>query len=348
MVYNERTIRLLNGEKVDRVPMNGNATGFANRNCGYTIASAYNDPQKSFYSMLWTAEQYDWELIPQIFAHTLLGGWDFGGDVRFPESEYQGALSISKFPATTEDEVWNLQMPNPKTAGGIPYALEYAKLQRQHGLPALFFPRSPFCMASNICGTQQFCRWMIKRPDLCERLLRMSLEHTFNVLQYWIDTFGAENIWVWVSSPSESNQIISPKQFERFALPYHIEFHQRLRKYNIFGFGLHICGEQNLNLPYLASIELWRHPAILSFGHEVAIETAARLFPEDIIFGNINPAIIQTGTPQQVYSETARIVQEGKKVRAGFIFAPGCELPPMSPPFNVYQMTKAINDYGWY
>jgi len=348
MGYNDRIEALLRGERVDRIPIHGLSTGFNNRNCGYTVASAYNDPERSFLSTLWTAEQYDWELIPQIFAHTILGGWDFGGEVKFPESEYQGAISVTRVPAPTEEAVRALHMPDPRNAGGIPYAMEFAKLQHENGLPAMFFPRTPFCMAANICGIQQFCRWMIRKPELCEMLLRMAIEHTFNVLQYWVDTFGAENVWVWVSSPSESNQILSPKQFERFALPYHIEFHQRLRRYDIYGFGLHICGEQNLNLPYLASRELWKHPSILSFGHEVSIAAAAASFPDDIIFGNIDPAIIQTGTPQRVYDETARIVQEGKRVRSGFIFAPGCELPPMSPPFNVYQMTKAVNEHGWY
>ena len=348
MGYSQRIEALFRGEKVDRVPIHGNSTGFSTRNCGYSIASAYNEPEKAFRSTIWTAEQYDWELIPQIFAHTLLGGWDFGGDVKFPESEYQGALSISRFPAPTEEEVLNLQMPDPRTAGGIPYAMEFARLEVQNGLPAAFFPRSAFCMAANICGTQQFCKWMLKKPHLCDHLLRMAQEHTFNAFQYWVDTFGAENIFIYMSSPSESNQVISPKQFERFALPYHVEFHERMRSFPIRGFGLHICGEQNLNLPYLATVDLCQHPSIISIGHEVAIATAAHYFPNDIIYGNINPALIQTGTPQQVYDDATRIVLEGKKVPAGFIFAPGCELPPMSSPFNLYQITKAVNDHGWY
>ena len=241
-----------------------------------------------------------------------------------------------------------LQMPDPQCAGGIPLAFQFSQHQIDHGLPAVFNTRTPFCVASNICGTQQFLKWMLKKPQLCEHLLRMATEHILNVLQYWVDSFGAEKVFAYMSSPSESNQIISPNQFEQFALPYHVEYHERLRQYDLAGFFAHVCGEQNLNLPHLASVELWRHPAVLSFGHEVAIETAAQCFPDDIIFGNIDPAILQTGTPQEVYDKTARIVEAGKRVSAGFIFAPGCELPPMSPPFSIYQMTKAVNDHGWY
>ena len=103
-----------------------------------------------------------------------------------------------------------------------------------------------------------------------------------------------------------------------------------------------------MNLPYFAGTTLWKHPSILSFGHEVDLEVAADHFPDDIIFGNIEPAVIQTGTPSEVYELSKAIIEKGKRIPSGFIFAPGCELPVQSPPVNVFQMTKAVNDVGWY
>jgi len=32
----------------------------------------------------------------------------------------------------------------------------------------------------------------------------------------------------------------------------------------------------------------------------------------------------------------------------GFILGPGCGLPVNAPPVNVYAMTKAAHDFGWY
>jgi len=325
------------------------SAGFYNRNAGYTVRSAYDDPQKTFEAQLWTSEQYGWELEMQWFAHTILGGWDFGGEIKMPESEYQGALSIVSPPVKTEEDALNLKMPDPKTAGGLVKAMEFAKIQEENGLPVTFFPRSPFTMAANICGVEQFCKWMLKKAELCHRLIQMAFDHTFNVLQIWIDTFGIERIFYITSSPNESNQIISPKQFEQFAIPYHVKLLKRLQTMGIKRFYFHICGEQNANLPYLAGIkDLWPHPSILSFGHEVDIEVAARYFPEDIIYGNIEPAIIQIGTPQRVYEVAKVCIEKGKRCPGGFILAPGCELPVMSPPVNVFMMTKAVNDFGWY
>jgi uroporphyrinogen decarboxylase len=273
---------------------------------------------------------------------------DFGGDVRLPESEYEGALVIKSFPVRSDRDVENLKMPDPKKAGIIEAAIELGRLQEAHDLPVTFVSRSPFTIASNICGLEQFCRWLVKKPELCERLMKMAIDHAFNVLQYWVETFGSRNIFVFMSSPSESNQVISPKQFEKFALPYHLLYHERLKTMGIERFFFHICGEQNLNLPCLADASPWKHPSILSFGHEVSLETSAKYFQKDIVCGNIEPAIIQTGTTQQVYELAKATLEKGKHLPGGFILSAGCELPIASPAANVFAITKAVGDFGWY
>lgn len=352
--HQERIEALFSYQKPDRVPLGYmgitvRCLGFKQQFPHFTFASMYNDPKTDFLASLWMAKQYNWELIPHGFAHTILGGWDFGGEIEMPQGEYQDSLSVSSPPVHTEQDVEKLKMPDAKRAGGIPLAMEFAKLQEQHNLPAAFVPRSPFCSASNICGLEKFARWMFKKPELCHRLLRMATDHIFNVLNYWIDTFGAEKIFFHMSSPNESNQVISPKQFQQFAAPYHIELLDRLHSMGIGRFYFHICGDQNLNLPYLAELaSLWTHPAVLSFGHEVDLEVAGKYFPEDIILGNIEPAVFQAGTPEQVYRLCKIAIEKGKKTPGGFILAPGCGLPPMSPHENVLAMTKAVNDFGWY
>jgi uroporphyrinogen decarboxylase len=348
MSSTERMNALLKYKKPDHVPICMMASGFSCRNAGLPISAAYSGAERHFYAMQWAAEQYGWDQIPQIVSHTVTEVLDFGGHVRLPEGEYENGLVVESFPISSDSDVENLRMPVPGKTGMIGTAEEFGRLQMANGLPAAFLSRSPFTVASNICGLQQFCKWMIKKPELCKRLMNMAIDHILNVLQYWVDTFGSENIFVHMSSPSESNQVISPKQFEKFALPYHFMYHERLRALGIERFFFHICGDQNLNLPYFADTSLWRHPSILHFGHEVSIETATKYFPEDIICGNIEPAIIQTATTQQVYELAKTTLENGKKVPAGFILSAGCQLPPASPAANVFALTKAVNDSGWY
>jgi len=352
MTHEERMNALYDYQKPDRVPIFGAASSFYMINCGYTLTELQTDPQKAFNAMQWSCQQYNWQPLWEHLAHTILGSWDFGAKMKMPDSPYAMAVAVDTPAVKTEDDVWNLKMPDPKTGGAIPKRMEFSRLQDEAGWPITFFARSPFNTATDICGMEQFCRWLLRKPELCNRLIRMALEHTLNVLQYWIDTFGAEKLFYLMSSPSEANQIISPRHFQEYALPYHKEFHQRRRAMGVNKFYFHICGEQNLNLPHLAelasSADGWPHPSILSFGHEVDLNDAAKYFPDDIIMGNIEPAVIQTGTPQQVYELCRIAIEKGKRIAGGFILAPGCGMPPRAPSYNVWMLTKAVNDLGWY
>jgi uroporphyrinogen decarboxylase len=237
-------------------------------------------------------------------------------------------------------------MPDPTTAGDIRKALQFAELQHAYGLPVSFFSRSPFTLAANICGLDLFLKWLIKKPALARRLMQMALDHIVNVLGIWVERFDADNVFVWLSSPSESNQVISPRHFKQYALPYHIVYHERLRVLGIRSFGFHICGDQNLNLPHLADSPPWPHPSVLSFGHEVDLDTAIAHFPQDIIFGNIDPTALQYESANSIYERSRIALEKGKKAPGGFVLGPGCDIPLMTPPKNLQAMTRAVEDDG--
>ncbi len=344
----ERVERLFQGQPTDRVGLHALSNAFNAVNAGYEASIAYSDPAKAFEAMLWTYRQYDWDLHLQYCVHSVTAVSDFGGKVRMPKGPYEGALVVEAHPMEAAGDIDKLVTPDPRTAGRIPQALEFARLQREHGLPATFFSRSPFTFAANFCGLETFAKWLFKEKDLCFRLMDLALEHMVSVLAVWVEEFGADNVWLWISSPSESNQILSPRFFEQFALPYHHKLHQRVQGLGVKRFGFHICGDQNKNLPALAEAAPWPHPSLLSFGHEVDLEDAASYFPRDIIYGNIEPSFIQTGSLQAVYDMARDIVQKGKRLDNGFVMGTGCGLPATCPPAKVFAVSKAVRDFGTY
>ena len=188
---------------------------------------------------------------------------------------------------------------------------------------------------------------MIRKPDTVHHLLRMVVDFNIELAQYYKKSFGVETVLPYIGEPSPSNQIISPGHFKQFVLPYLTELCEALLTMGYKHIFAHICGEQNLNLPYWAQIP-FGDPGIISVGQEIGITKMADHFPKDIIMGNLDPIIIQTGTPEEVYEATRKVVEEGKHISNGYVFAPGCELPPMAPIENVKEMTKAVNDLGRY
>ncbi len=349
MTAEERMTALIEGKPIDRVPfMFFGGLGFCGRNVGYSFADMYSDPEKSADAQIWTMEQYGTYCEPTL-GYASYGAWEFGGEVRFPTGEWEQAPKIIRHPVNSEEDALNLELPDVTTAGMLPRIMKFCKIMEQRGLPINFSCGTPFTRAGNICGVERMCRWIIKKPQLVHHVLRLATEHLVQVMRYFVDTFGADRIRPRDGLPTEANQVISPKQYQEFALPYTIELHERVLAMGVKRWGnIHICGEQNLNLPYWEKVPLGER-SLTSFGHEVDIDTAIKYLGDRcIIAGNINTSALQAGTPQQVYELCRQAIEKGKRAPNGFVLMPGCEVPAMAPPINIYMMRKAINDCGWY
>ena len=345
----ERMEALLRGKPIDRVPfLFYNSLGFCAKNTGYTIADMYHDQQKSFDAQVWTMEQYGCQIAPSL-GYASYGAWEFGGEVKLPGSGGEQAPQVARLPVQSEEDVWKLELPDVAGAGMLPKMMELHRIIAKHGLPVQVALGSPIMRVGNLCGVDKLCRWMIKKPELVHRLLRLVTDHGVQVTKYWIDTFGADRVFPREGSATESNQIISPKQFAEFGMPYEKKLHQKALAMGIQRFfHCHICGDEERNLPYWAQVPMGEM-AIVSVDHEVDLDSAIKYFGDTcIIAGNVDSTAILSGTPQQVYELSRQCIEKGKKAPRGFMLAADCEIPPSTPPYNVYMMRKAIDDFGWY
>jgi uroporphyrinogen decarboxylase len=344
----ERVERLLNGKSIDRVPFFTFILGFAAKTVGITVAEVYAKPDRSFDAQLRTRELYGYDNDP-FFGYASYGAWEFGAKLRFPKGEYQQAPAVEgRLPVETEDDVEKLSLPDVRTVGVLPLAMEFSKLQVKHGMMASVVIGGCFTVAVNIASAGRLCRWMIKKPDLVHRVLRLTTEHLVDVISYWVDSFGGNSVIPHIWEPAASNQIISPRFFEQFVLPYEKELHERILSLGIRHILCHICGEHNQNLPYWSEVPMG-DPGIVTLGNEVSIETAKDFFSERcIIAGNIRPSVLQTGTPEQIRRMCKEVIETAKHYPRGFILMPGCEMPVNTPPSNVRAMMESVREYGRY
>ena len=175
----------------------------------------------------------------------------------------------------------------------------------------------------------------------------MATDHILDIASYWIDTFGSGRVSMQIWEPLATNDIISPKQFEQMVIPYQMKLHEKVLEIGIRYILCHICGEQNLNLSAWASVPMGN--GIISIGNEIDINTAIQYFGNKCaIAGNIEPAKLQTETPQEIYNLCRQAIEKGRQAPLGYALMQGCEVPVNTPPDNLYAMTQAINELGWY
>jgi uroporphyrinogen decarboxylase len=348
MTSRERMGNLLQGKPIDRVPFVPFIYGFTGLNIGYSLEEFWSDGRKMFEAQIRSRQMYDFDGNP-MFTYADYGPWEFGGEIKYPTGEWTMAPIVTRRAVQTEEDAWNLKLPDVRTAGSLPVGLEFSKLQRKFDMPAMPPSAGVFNLAGNLVGAETWCRWLISKPDVCHHLLRLALEHRIQVLEYWIEVFGPGNVQARDGSALESNQLVSPEMFRDFALPYIQELHERILALPVIPhIPTHICGDNNLNLPYWAQVD-FGDPGLCSIGHEVDIDYAIEVLGErNVIMGNVNPTTIQSSRPEQVYEECRQAIEKGKKAPRGFILMSGCEVPAKAPPYNIWVMRKAVSDFGWY
>jgi len=347
MTSKERIEALLAKNSVDHVGLFLFARGFCARNTGIPLKDFYMDPKKSLKAQICTSQMYGQDENMK-FGFASAVAWDFGGGIKMPSGEYDQTPIVVRYPVESEEAISKLEMPDFDRAGMLPLNMEFCRLQEKAGLVRTMSIGDPLMYAASLCGLERLMKWMIKKPELAHKLLRFVTGFCVELANHWIKTFGTENIEFRTSTPTSSNQVISPKQFKEFCLPYLKELHEKVLNMGTKYIYTHICGDQNQNLPYYAEVPVGE-PGIVSFGHEVELTKAIEYLGDRcIIVGNVEPKVLLTGTPRQVYQLSKECIEKGKFAPRGFILGSGCELPPLAPPCNVWAMRKAINDFGWY
>ena len=353
MTQDERLEAALNRESLDGIPFIHKGYGFCAKNCGIRNVDIYTNPVLSFEAQYNTMEQYGAARQP-FYTFVSYGPYEFGGEVQLPPQDNTTASpSVSRRPVTDPDDVYKLELPDPRKAGCVPMMMEFARLQESRGTQIAFICGSPFTQAANLCGVEKFLMWLLDAPEAARKALDLMTDHILQVAKYFVDSFGRDRVLARCAAPSESNAMISPDQFAAFALPAHQRLFRGVLEMGVRkGLYFHICGDHNKNLPHWKKVPMSRDgaPAILSIGHEVSITTAAEQFPEHIIAGNIEPRVVALSTPGEVYEASRKIILEGKErcKKGHFIFMAGCEVPYTAPSVNVYMMQKAVQDFGRY
>ena len=138
-----------------------------------------------------------------------------------------------------------------------------------------------------------------------------------------------------------SNSMISPDQYEEFALPYEKQLVEAMHRNNIKA-NTHICG----NIDAIAPLITQNGCDIIDFDHMCNIDTLLDKTTQ-VLRGNIDPAILVNAAPGEVYELTSQLVHKMKGT-GRFILGSGCEISAETPAENLHAFVKAGRDFGQY
>jgi len=348
MTPKERLMGLVSGKPIDRVPFNPFSLGFNARIYGIDRGEFYTNPEKAFTAGLHLMKTYPWMDTRPSYGWADRGAWEFGGKILWPDNNRFAAPQSFEPVIVDPKEFDSLPDPDPKTAGMNPLIDRFNMISRKHGFPASLPGGTPTNLSAGIVGKTNFLKWLIRSPETIHKLQRKATNFIIRSAEITINKFGAENCRIQCSVPLESNRLISPKAFETFAKPYIKEILGYYISEGVRNITVHLCGDHTSNLVHWANMGLPPR-TIFSIGFEMDLEKTGLFLGKDyILAGNINTALLQTGSYSEVFEGVKRCLRVGMEHPGGYILMPACELPPDTPLENIEAIAQALYEYGYY
>lgn len=334
----ERIQKALRMEEPDRVPVMPITHYHSASLAGMTIREYAQSGEKMAAAVLKGYERFGWDGF-MLGCDVGVEGEALGGTAEFPDD---APPHLTKFVLGDDPgKLGKLKVPNPLRAGRIPVEIRATELCiKEVGGEAFVQPYTagPMTCASQLRGVQTLMMDTIDRPDFVEELLDFTTEVVLAYGKALVDA-GAHGLLLGAALCSP--QFTPPPFYRDHILPRHQKLIAALKEYGAPSVDLHVCGDISNIIPYLAEsgADMFDVDWQMDMG-KLKQEVKGKGIT---LRGNINPTLIQNGTPQEVYEESVRVIK-ASGAGGGMILGSGCDVAHGAPHENLDMMLKASLD----
>jgi uroporphyrinogen decarboxylase len=251
-------------------------------------------------------------------------------------------------PLGSIEDVYRLEVPDPRTQGRMPLMLEaIGILRRAVGDDiAIRSPGTgPFALASYFVGTQQWLLDIALAQAGFDEGKEAAVHHALGLatealIEFGKACFDAGADLVMCGDSLASCNVISPRTYEHYAWPYEKRIFTAWREQGITTGLLHICGDSRKVL------ELYRDTGASLIELDSAVDLAdasRRLDGTATIVGNVNTVteLLQADAAQSEAAARRCIEQTGGR---NFILGSGCIVPRHTPVENVRMLVRVAHE----
>ncbi len=137
-----------------------------------------------------------------------------------------------------------------------------------------------------------------------------------------------------ISDPTATGEILGPRAFEEFALPYLNALTDRIHRLGVPVI-IHICGDVRPVEHLVARL----HARAVSTDAAVSLPQLKSGYPDLVTMGNVSTHTLQFGEPERIAGRTRQLVQDGVD-----IIAPACGLSTSTPLVNIRALTDTVRE----
>ncbi len=204
------------------------------------------------------------------------------------------------------------------------------------------FTDGPFTIASNLRGATEIMTDIYEDPEFVHKLLSFITDAIITRLRAWWPVLGKPLRPDLIKMADDSIQNISSEMYREFVLPHHKRLVAELGGKGPHMF--HLCGNA---LRHFITLQKEANIGAFDTGFPVDFKKMREaLGKEALIQGGTNIQLLVTGSSNDVYEETKRIMNSGVREGGRFILREANNLAPCTPLENIEAMYKAGRDFG--
>jgi uroporphyrinogen decarboxylase len=262
-----------------------------------------------------------------------------GTGIKFRE---MGAPDLESHLISSDDELKNLdisRIDSNDVITTVKKALKATKSRIGNEYLVTMTAWGPYTLGARLVGEEAMMKATFKKPDLVHKVVDFATDLLIHLYEPLVSDGTLDLLSI--ADPTASGDLISKKQFEKFALPYLKKLTDWARSKNAYTL-VHICGNTTDRLDLFPLTGA----SCISLDHKTDIAKAKEILHGKMCFaGNIDPVkIMLQGTVQQV-EDTCKQVIQAAGTDGGFVLMPGCDIPPTVPYENIQKFIQVAREW---
>ncbi len=262
-----------------------------------------------------------------------------GTGIKFRE---MGAPDLESHLISSEDELKNLdisRIDSNDVINTVKKALKATKSRIGNEYLVTMTAWGPYTLGARLLGEEAMMKATFKKPDLVHKVVDFATDLLIHLYEPLVSDGSLDLLSI--ADPTASGDLISKKQFEKFALPYLKKLTDWARSKNAHTL-VHICGNTTDRLDLFPLTGA----SCISLDHKTDIAKAKELLHGKMCFaGNIDPVkIMLQGTVQEVEDACKQVIQTAG-TDGGFVLMPGCDIPPTVPYENIQKFIQVAREW---
>ena len=152
-----------------------------------------------------------------------------------------------RHPVIKPSDIERLSDPDPITAGSVSLLMRFNRELVKLGLEPKIRAGSVTSVVAGMIGVEKLMKWYFKEPDAVKIAYEKATRFLIRTAEETVAEFGPE-CTATLSAPWDSNDLISPAIFEKFAIPYMERVLSALMDLGVTSVRAHLCGNHHGNL----------------------------------------------------------------------------------------------------